>query len=356
MTYPKVSIITPTYNHERYIKTCIQSVLDQTYESWEMIIIDDGSTDSTPQKVAEYSDKRIRYIRQENQGKSNLGKTYNYALSLSKGEIVAILEGDDFWSIDKLEKQVTSFEESSVALSFSNYYVAYDSGDSLKYELPKVVHLYIAFENNPLGSALYPLFDGLSPGSVTLMFRKTALLKIGGFQQMYDLPYVDYPTLLAMTLEGRFAYVPETLGYFRRHKGSISSCRLDNQKDIVEVIDKRYKYCKDFLRQNTDKISRLSISIAKLDEISETRRSSAVYLMYIRSGKELFELGDRIGSRKTYGQVLKQDTSPIYKFVAILGLISTYCGIDLCAIMPTLYTRLRKYRLRKMCSGKCVRP
>jgi hypothetical protein len=216
---------------------------------------------STPQKIAGYSDDRIRYIRQEHQGQAKLGATYNYALSLSKGELIAILEGDDFWSIDKLKEQVTSFEDRSVVLSFSSYYIAYDSGNSITYVLPKVIDLYTTLNNVPLGSALYPLIEGLSPGSLTLMFRKTTLLESGGFQQLFDLPYVDYPTLLAMTLKGNFAYVPQALGYFRRHTRSISSSSLDNQKHTIEMKSRKYEYCKEFLRQNTDEITKLGISI-----------------------------------------------------------------------------------------------
>ena len=66
LKHPLVSIITPTYNHEEYIGTCIDSVLNQTYQNWEMIIIDDGSTDKTGYEVTKYNDDRIKYVKQEN--------------------------------------------------------------------------------------------------------------------------------------------------------------------------------------------------------------------------------------------------------------------------------------------------
>jgi len=71
---PLVSIITPTYNHQEFIAECIDSVLAQTYFEWEQIIIDDGSTDGTPRIISRYVDKRIKYIRQENQGIWWLGR------------------------------------------------------------------------------------------------------------------------------------------------------------------------------------------------------------------------------------------------------------------------------------------
>ena len=74
MKKPLVSIITPTYNHEKFIGQCIESVLSQTFSTWEQIIIDDGSTDGTLETIARYKDKRIRYIWQENMGIWRLGK------------------------------------------------------------------------------------------------------------------------------------------------------------------------------------------------------------------------------------------------------------------------------------------
>ena len=65
MEKPLVSIITPTYNHEKFIEQCVRSVLSQTYPNWEMIIIDDGSTDKTPEKIEQFKDDRIHYIRQK---------------------------------------------------------------------------------------------------------------------------------------------------------------------------------------------------------------------------------------------------------------------------------------------------
>ncbi len=103
---PLVSIITPTYNHEKFIGTCIESVLKQTYQNWEMIIIDDGSTDKTGVVVAKYDDDRIKYVKQENLGIWKLSETYNKALDMSMGDLVAILEGDDAWPNFKLEEQV----------------------------------------------------------------------------------------------------------------------------------------------------------------------------------------------------------------------------------------------------------
>jgi len=117
-----VSVITPTYNHERFIAQCIESVLAQTYGHWEMIIVDDGSTDHTASIAEEYAkkDHRIKVIRQANNGIFRLAETYNKALGLANGELIAILEGDDTWQNTKLEIQVDAMNHLCGAITFDD--------------------------------------------------------------------------------------------------------------------------------------------------------------------------------------------------------------------------------------------
>ena len=115
---PLVSIITPTYNHALYIGRCLESVLAQTEPRWEQIVIDDGSTDGTAEIVNQFTDARIRYVAQRHRGIAGLGDAYNLALRMARGEYVAILEGDDFWPQDKLERQLPEFEDPEVVLSW----------------------------------------------------------------------------------------------------------------------------------------------------------------------------------------------------------------------------------------------
>src|SRR4051812_29758132 len=103
---PLVSVITPTYNHEKFISACIESVMAQTYTKWEQIIIDDGSTDGTAEIIRSYRDPRINYVHQPNQGIEQLAISYNRALEVATGELIGILEGDDTWPDNKLERLV----------------------------------------------------------------------------------------------------------------------------------------------------------------------------------------------------------------------------------------------------------
>jgi glycosyltransferase involved in cell wall biosynthesis len=115
---PLVSVIIPTYNCGKYIVQSIESVLKQTYEKIEIIVVDDGSTDDTPLKMSRYREN-IVYIRQKNQGSS---KSRNIGMSHSKGEYIAFLDADDRWHPRKLEMQVRCFQEvHDIGLVFTDF-------------------------------------------------------------------------------------------------------------------------------------------------------------------------------------------------------------------------------------------
>lgn len=100
----KVSVITPAYNCEKFLKSTIQSVLNQTYQNWEMIIVDDGSTDNTYSLALEYAkqDERIKVLK--NKENSGIGFTRNVAIENANGRYLAFLDADDLWSKEKLAK------------------------------------------------------------------------------------------------------------------------------------------------------------------------------------------------------------------------------------------------------------
>tara|TARA_B100000902_G_scaffold18326_1_gene21962 strand:- start:9659 stop:10408 length:750 start_codon:yes stop_codon:yes gene_type:complete len=116
-----VSIITPSYNSSKFINECINSVISQTYINWEMIIVDDCSTDNSRKKILELSksDNRIKFIEL----KDNIGPALsrNEALNLSKGKYIAFLDSDDVWKSDKLEKQINFMKSKNIGFSFTAY-------------------------------------------------------------------------------------------------------------------------------------------------------------------------------------------------------------------------------------------
>lgn len=114
-----VSVIMPSWNTSNFIAESIQSVIDQTYENWELIIVDDCSTDNTDEVVAKFKDKRIRYFKNEKNSGAALSR--NRALREARGEWIAFLDSDDLWNSEKLEHQINFMNKHGYTLSYTEY-------------------------------------------------------------------------------------------------------------------------------------------------------------------------------------------------------------------------------------------
>lgn len=126
MTYNRtvdslVSIITPAYNSEKYIKECIESVMEQTYQKWEMIIVNDKSTDNTRNIVEVYAQKDSRIILHNQEFNSGAAAARNKAIELAKGRYIAFLDSDDTWKPEKLEKQLDFMKKNNYSFTFTSY-------------------------------------------------------------------------------------------------------------------------------------------------------------------------------------------------------------------------------------------
>jgi radical SAM protein with 4Fe4S-binding SPASM domain len=216
----KVTFLTTTYNHEKYIRKCVQSVIDQDYPDVEHIIVDDGSIDATPhiikEMIMDHPDTNIRYYHQENKGVRRLEETYNYGLSKASGEIIAILEGDDRAFRYRASEHVKAFADPEVIVSW---------GPMERWQ--EDTYLGISPTN-------YQEFEGMAPMEFfrNMMFqcyipagasaiRKSALDGIGGFRAGDY--YVDYPTWLSLLPKGKFAFTPRPLSVWGVHGDSYST-------------------------------------------------------------------------------------------------------------------------------------
>ena len=103
----KISVIIPTFNREHFVQKAIKSVLEQTYTDFELIIVDDGSTDNVSQAISKFNDPRLSYIYKENKGVSS---ARNHGITISQGKYIAFLDSDDYWIPQKLEKQMRFFK------------------------------------------------------------------------------------------------------------------------------------------------------------------------------------------------------------------------------------------------------
>lgn len=217
---PLVTIITPTFDHRRYIGTCLESVLAQTEGRWEQIVVDDGSTDGTDSIVRAVGDPRIRLARHRHRGIGHLADAYNEGLAAARGEFVAVLEGDDYWPPDKLERQVPAFDDPDVVLSWGRAKEIDPDGRAIRLiPSPGRVRRTMGASR---GAAMRALLEGNPIPSCTVMCRRSALLAVGGFHQPDGIPTVDLPTWLELCRVGLFAPSETILGCYRRHPSQVT--------------------------------------------------------------------------------------------------------------------------------------
>jgi glycosyltransferase involved in cell wall biosynthesis len=328
MSRPVVSIITPTHNHQCFIGQCIDSVLAQTYENWELIIVDDGSTDRTREIVQDYAekDKRIKTFFQPNKGPRRLDETYNLALENSQGEWVAILEGDDYWFPQKLEVQLAAHTEQTT--------VSYG--------------VYVDRLGERLQEGRYPPFEGTLPLrqfipflllhqsfmiAVTVLIRKDALMTIGGFHQDGSPAAVDMATMMRLVqLPGEVVYIPQPLGAWRHHEGqSTNTQAVELAKFNTELVLRFYDTLPDPEKQTLG-ISRADIIRARRAQIADAYFGVLRQKLRQRKRKGVLELiaGTwRFGGMKRKAQAVYAvsavafgyDFEPILRFVQRVGFV-----------------------------------
>lgn len=220
----KVSVITPAYNSEKYIAKTIESVQAQTYQNWEMIIVDDCSTDSTREIVEKISasDPRIQLLCQEKNAGAGAARTRS--MRESTGRFIAYLDADDIWKPEKLEKQVKFMIDNNYGFSCASYEVIDDNGKKKGKEvhmLPKVD--YVGFLTNNLLQTVGIMVD-------TEIVDKELLV-------MPDIRRrQDAATWLQILKAGHECYgIDEVLAEYRRAEGSLSSNKFKAVKGIWEL-------------------------------------------------------------------------------------------------------------------------
>ncbi|HIZ20238.1 MAG TPA: glycosyltransferase family 2 protein [Firmicutes bacterium] len=208
--YGLVSIITPSYNTARFVKETIQSVLAQTYPHWEMLIVDDcstdGSADTIREIIQEYQDPRIRLF--VNKVNSGAAVSRNRALREAKGRWIAFLDSDDLWAPDKLEKQLQFMQENGCAFS----YTAYTEIDEQSRETGVTV-------SGPKRISKAGMFRYCWPGCLTVMYDAERI----GLIQIADLKKNnDYAMWLKAIPFSDCWLLDEALAKYRVRSGSIS--------------------------------------------------------------------------------------------------------------------------------------
>jgi glycosyltransferase involved in cell wall biosynthesis len=213
-----ISIIMPAYNAELFINDSINSVIAQTYSNWELIIIDDGSTDSTAKKVSHYliCENRIQYYYQEN-GKQ--GKARNLGITKSKGEYLAFLDADDMWLPDKLKFQIEFIQEKKVDLVFASSYIFND--DEIMDVSRKInVINNVYYDKNSLGIFL----ERNRIPILTVLVKKDKVINVNGFSELIFIQNIeDYHLWLKLLMSDCVFYSSDNIvAKYRLHDNSVT--------------------------------------------------------------------------------------------------------------------------------------
>lgn len=227
---PKVTVIIPAYNQEKFLGAAIDSVLLQTFSDFEIVVIDDGSTDKTEAVARQYGEK-IRYHYQTNRG---LAGARNSGIRLARGELIGLLDADDVWLPEFLEKMTAGAQENPRAGVFYCRAICIDDqGIDLGQVVGRQADHSIDLRNFILRS------NFLIPS--TILIRKEIIAVAGLFDEEFK--YVgceDLDLWLRLTPENEFIEIPVVLAKYRVHESSLSADPQKMQRAMQEVIEKHF--------------------------------------------------------------------------------------------------------------------
>jgi glycosyltransferase involved in cell wall biosynthesis len=225
---PKVSVIIPTYNAASFIRQAIESVLGQTYPDWELIVIDDGSTDKTFEMVSPFRD-RLRYVTQRNQGRP---QARNAGLRKAKGEYIAFLDADDVWKPGRLERGVGFLEQRpEIGLIHGEVEVINVEGKLMPKETEQTKKFYRIERKK--GSGYLRLLDRSAIFSSTILLRRECINRVGFYDTSFPI-YEDYDWYLRFSLNFKIGLLDgPPVACYRIHDENVT--RRYDSKTIAEI-------------------------------------------------------------------------------------------------------------------------
>ena len=223
----KVSVIIPVYNGAKFIKNAIDSVIGQTNQNFEIIVIDDGSIDNTPNILKGYGDK-IKYNTQENKGQAS---AINKGLKMSEGEYIAYLDSDDMYYPEKLEEQLQYFHNHpDVSLVYSDRYHIDSSAKNISLVQSRQLDHFLFLQENRLSRS-------------SVMHRRKCLDEVGVFDNCIS-GSDDWDMWIRMSEKYKFGYINKPLIKYRIHENNLSQTRPNrlnhNRWTRMKIIQKCY--------------------------------------------------------------------------------------------------------------------
>lgn len=289
---PLVSVIVPFYNSEPYLAECIESVLIQEYTNWELILVDDGSTDNSTAIAEGYVKKfpgLVRCISHPGRINRGLCASRNAGVAESKGEYIALLDSDDVWTEKKLQHQVgliAKYPQCTLFCEASLYWNSW--GPSRKGD--KVVAIGVPSERvySPpqLILNLYPLKKGATPCPSSLLIKKETVLKVGGFEESFNKKYSlyeDQAFFFKIYLNEPVFVSSACNNYYRLRPGSLMAV-AKNKEQYRQVQYFFFRWAKAYLKNSKDNYPEIDQALAKAIrsyKMLALRRRSKKVLHYI---------------------------------------------------------------------------
>jgi teichuronic acid biosynthesis glycosyltransferase TuaG len=226
-----IAVIMPAYNAAIYIGESIESVINQTYQNWELYIVDDGSTDDTKIIVSKYLlDNRIRYIFQKNSGQAS---ARNNGINNTNANYIAFLDSDDKWESDKLAKQLLYFENNNIDLVFGPSYLINSKGERLNSKMSPENGIHsgeLLINKLILGTFFIPI--------LTVMVKKNVLIESALFNESKKLKNAeDFDLWLRIAANGySMICISETLSNYRIHENQSTSLDTAATFQVIESL------------------------------------------------------------------------------------------------------------------------
>ncbi len=292
MEKPVISVIIVSYNHSHYVTKCLNSLLQQTYKNWELIVADDASPDSSTEVINDWlNNKNIEAKKVFHSKNAGFCRTLNECILLAKGDFIKIIAADDVMLPELLEQsynRLNSLPE-DYAMVYSNARFI-DEND----KLGKIIFTNnFNFDRNRLQDIL---FKNNMILALTAMFRAEIFNKIGNFNP--DFIIEDYEYWLRIAKNHKIDYINEVLGLYRQHSGNITK-RIDLEEEVVRIKiyhDTEGKYSKIILNNITELYRQNRISDKIIQAYKNYKgKSKGLYLfLKYRISYKLYNLKNKL--------------------------------------------------------------
>ena len=274
-----VSIIMPVYRGERFVAAAIESALAQTYRSFELVIVNDGSPDGSAREIARFlPHPQIRYVEQQNSG---VAAARNTAIAAASGEFIGLLDQDDLWLPDKLAEQVT-YLASHPEIGLVHSRVECIDAAGRPRSCTGAIWVY-PYEGLCAGRML--LGNGIAP--VTVLVRSTCIDDVGGFDQRFA-PADDWELWMRVARRHPIGFIDEVTACYRFHGDNVSGDQLNMQRTILKIMD---AICERFPDVP--------------ESVSPTKLALARSVALTRAARALEERGERVEARRYWKESYK---------------------------------------------------